>query len=271
MLDRLRVSPRPRLAVHKFSSCDGCQLSILDCEEELLDLAGAVEIVYFAEASSDLGSGPFDVAFVEGSVSIPEEVRRTQEIRAATGYLVAFGVCATAGGIQALRNLADGERMKRMVYPDPDLVAMLPTSTPHSAHVKVDFEIQGCPPNRVQILEVVARLLLGAPPQLATHSVCQECKRKGNVCVLVARELPCMGPVTHDGCGALCPSYDRACYGCFGPMDDPKPERFSREFELRGLPADEIVRRFQEITAGKEPFIRGAARYMRKPSKGTGP
>lgn len=264
MLDRLPALHRPRISVHKFSSCDGCQLSILDCEEELLTLAEATEIAYFAEASSDYRPGPYDVTFVEGSVSTPDEVERTQAIRAATDCFVAFGVCATAGGIQALRNAADAERMKAVVYPHPELVKALPTSTPHSAHVKVDFEIQGCPPNRWQILEVVTQLLLGKPPRLPTHSVCQECKRKGNVCVLVARGLPCMGPVTQDGCGALCPSYDRACYGCFGPMDDPKPERFSRELELRGFPDEEIVRRFQEIASGKEPFIRGAERY-RKP------
>lgn len=263
MMERLLAVRRPRLAVHKFSSCDGCQLSILDCEEELLQLAEATAIAYFAEASSDYGPGPCDVAFVEGSVTTPEEVERTREIRAATGYFISFGVCATAGGIQGLRNSADVERMKAMVYPHPESLSVLPTSTPHSAHVKVDFEIQGCPPNRLQILEVITQLLLGKPPSLATHSVCLECKRKGNVCFLVARELPCMGPVTHDGCGALCPSYDRACYACFGPMDDPKPERFSRELELRGLPGEEIVRRFQEITPGKEPFIRGSERYRK--------
>lgn len=264
MLERLPALHRPRLSVHKFSSCDGCQLSILDCEEELLQLAEATEIAFFAEASSHFGPAPYDIAFVEGSVTTPEEVKRTREIRAAAGIFIAFGVCATAGGIQALRNSADVERMKALVYPRPELLPTLPASTPHSAHVTVDFEIQGCPPNRSQILEVVTQLLLGTPPRLPTHSVCLECKRKGNVCVLVARELPCMGPVTHDGCGALCPSYDRACYGCFGPMDDPKPERFSEELELRGLPAEEIVRRFQEITAGKEPFIRGVERYRRR-------
>ncbi len=264
MLERLRAVRRPRVAVHKFSSCDGCQLSILDCEEELLQLAEATEIAYFAEASSDYGPGPHDVAFVEGSVSTPEEKQRTREIRAMTGYFVAFGVCATAGGIQALRNFGDEKRMKSMVYPRPELLPTLPTSTPHSAHVMVDFEIQGCPPNRLQILEVLTRILLGKPPNLPGHSVCLECKRKGNVCVLVARELPCMGPVTHDGCGALCPSYDRACYGCFGPMDDPKPERFSEELELRGFSDEEIVRRFQEITPGREPFVRGVERYRRR-------
>jgi len=264
MIDRLRAIQKPSLAVFKFSSCDGCQLAILDREQELLQLAETTEIAYFAEASSDLRPGPYDVAFVEGSVSTPEEVERTRSIRAMTRHFIAFGACATAGGIQALRNLADAERMKSMVYPHAGLLSTLPTSTPHSAHVQVDFEIQGCPPNGSRILEVITQLLLGKDPWLPTHSVCLECKRKGNVCVLVARELPCMGPVTHDGCGALCPTYDRACYACFGPMDDPKPERFSQELKMRGIPDDEIVRRFQEISPGAEPFIRGAERYRKE-------
>jgi len=263
VLERLRALHRPRIAVFKFTSCDGCQLSILDCEEELLQLAETTEIAFFAEASSDYRPGPYDVAFVEGSVSTPEEVDRTREIRSLAGCFIALGVCATAGGIQALRNFEDSERMKSMVYPRPRLLSTLPACTPHSAHVRVDFEIQGCPPNRVQILDVVAQLLAGRTPRLPSYSVCLECKRRGNVCVLVARGLPCMGPVTHDGCGALCPGYHRACYACFGPMDDPKPERFAQEFKLRGIPDEEIVRRFQEITAGKEPFIRGAERYRK--------
>lgn len=254
---------RPRLAVFKFTSCDGCQLSILDCEEELLELAQVTEVAFFAEASSDYRPGPYDISFVEGSVSTPEELQRTREVRAATGYFIAFGACATAGGIQALRNFGRVDRMEATVYPHPELLPILPTSTAHSAHVQVDFEIHGCPPNRRQILEVVTQFLLGRIPRLPGYSVCLECKRRGNVCVLVARGLPCMGPVTHDGCGALCPSYDRACYGCFGPMDDPKPDRFSEELELRGFRDEEIVRRFLEITPGEDPFIRGAERYRK--------
>ena len=264
MIERLRALKRPKLAVFKFTSCDGCQLAILDCEEELLQLAEEVEISYFAEASSDYRPGPYDISFVEGSVSTPQEVQRTGEIRAITRHLITFGACATAGGVQALRNFVNVDRMKAMVYPHPELLPILPTSTPHTAHVPVEFEIQGCPPNRKQILEVVTQLILGKIPRLPEHSVCLECKRMENVCVLVARGLPCMGPVTHDGCGALCPSYDRACYGCFGPMDDPKTERFAQELELRGFQNEEIVRRFQEITPAEEPFIRGAAGYRKK-------
>lgn len=262
-MERLRAPKRPKLAVQKFTSCDGCQLTILDCEEEILRLAEVVDIAYFMEAKSDWDPGPYDIAFVEGSVSTPEELERTRRLREQTKIFVSFGACATAGGIQALRNFADAGAMKAAVYPDPGLLATLATSTPHSAHVPVDFELQGCPPNRHQFLGVVTQLLLGQPPSLPSQSVCLECKRKENVCVLVARNLPCMGPVTHDGCGALCPTYDRACYGCFGPMDDPKVDRFGAELALRGYTAPDIVRRFRQVAPGKEAFVRGGTRYER--------
>ena len=265
MLERLRASHRPRLAVHKFTSCDGCQLTILDCEESLLDLAEVVDIAYFREAGCDSTPGPFDIAFVEGSVSTPEEIERTRRIRESTRTFVAFGACATAGGIQALRNFGDLVRLKAAAYPDPTLVpALTTTSTPHAAHVPVDFELPGCPPNRQQFLEVTVQLLLGRTPRLPSYSVCLECKRRVNVCVLVARELPCLGPVTHDGCGALCPSYDRACYGCFGPLDDSQVDRFGEELELRGFAAPQIARLFRQVAPQAEAFVRGGARYAEK-------
>lgn len=264
MLERLRAQQRPRLAVHKFTSCDGCQLTILDCEETLLELADAVEISYFLEAKRDSTPGACDIALVEGSVSTPAEVERSRRIRAEAKVFVAFGACATAGGIQALRNFGDLAALKAAAYPDPTAVAALPTSTPHAAHVRVDFELQGCPPNRHQLIEVVTQLLLGRTPRLPSYSVCLECKRRGNVCVLVARNLPCLGPVTHDGCGALCPSYDRACYGCFGPLDDPQVDRFGEELELRGFTPEQIVSYFRQVAPYKEAFVRGGARYARK-------
>jgi coenzyme F420-reducing hydrogenase gamma subunit len=257
----LAASRRLRVSVHKFTSCDGCQLSLLDCEEELLTMAEVTEISYFAEASSSLLPGPYDVALVEGSISTPEEARRSQDVRAAAALFVSVGACATVGGIQALRNGRDIEAMKRITYPRTALVRTLPASTPHSVHVKVDLEIPGCPPSKDQILEVVTRLLLRQRPRLPSHSLCLECKRRGNVCVLVSGGQPCLGPITHAGCGALCPSYGRACYGCFGPMDDPQPGRLARELEKRGLPPEEIVRRLQEITAGDESLTEVAERY----------
>lgn len=208
---------KPKIAVYKFSSCDGCQLSLLNLEDELLELAGAVEIAYFLEATSRILPGPYDVALVEGSVSTPHEVERIQEIRRQAGFLVALGTCATAGGIQALRNFERLEDLQWAVYDHPEYLHALETSTPVAEHVKVDLELWGCPVNKYQALEVVAALVQRRKPNLPTHSVCLDCKRNGTMCVLVAEGTPCLGPATRTGCGALCPGVGRGCYGCFGP------------------------------------------------------
>jgi coenzyme F420-reducing hydrogenase gamma subunit len=215
------MAPKPTLAVWKFSSCDGCQLSLLDLEDELLAIADRVQIANFMEASSAFVAGPYDVSLVEGSVTTAEEAERIKEIRAASGVLVTIGACATAGGIQALRNFADVEGFVAAVYASPEYISTLATSTPISDHVHVDFELRGCPINKRQLLEVIAALLQRRPPNVSTHSVCVECKSRGIPCVMVARGVPCLGPVTQAGCGAICPAYARGCYGCFGPAETP--------------------------------------------------
>ncbi|MBN0042737.1 oxidoreductase [Streptomyces actuosus] len=207
----------PTLAVFKLASCDGCQLTLLDCEDELLTLAGRVRIAHFLEASSAVEPGPYDLGLVEGSVTTPDDARRIREIRAQCRVLVTIGACATAGGIQALRDFADVEEFRRTVYARPEYVETLATSTPVSAHVDVDFELRGCPIDRGQLLEVVTAFLAGRRPDVPNHSVCFACKRRGTVCVTVAHGTPCLGPVTHAGCGAICPAFGRGCYGCFGP------------------------------------------------------
>ena len=208
---------QPKVAVYKFSSCDGCQLSILNLEDELLDLAQAVDIAFFLEARSLAKPGPYDIAFVEGSISTPHEAERIQEIRRQTGYLIALGTCATSGGIQALRNFLHLDDLTWAVYDHPEYLKTLETSTPLSQHVKVDLELWGCPVNKYQVVEVVCALLSNRRPNLPTHSVCLDCKHNGTTCVLVTQGVPCLGPATRTGCGALCPASGRGCYGCFGP------------------------------------------------------
>ena len=208
---------KPTLAVHKFSSCDGCQLSILNLEDELLDLVGAVEVAYFLEATSRIQPGPYDIAMVEGSVTTPHEAERIKKVRSESNILIAIGTCATAGGIQSLRNFTQAQELADFTYDHPEYLHYLETSTPISEHVPVDLEIWGCPLNKYQLLEAVVALLQGRRPNLPTHSVCLDCKRNGVVCVMVAEGIPCAGPVTRSGCGALCPSNGRGCYGCFGP------------------------------------------------------
>jgi len=208
---------RPTVAVYKFSSCDGCQLQLLNMEDELLDLAEAVDIAYFLEATSEMRPGPFDIAIVEGSVTTQHEIERIKEVRHDARLLIALGTCATSGGIQALRNKVDANEFARVVYPHPEYLSYLATATPIAEHVNVDMELWGCPVNKGQVLEVISALLQNRRPNLPTYSVCMECKRRNTLCVLVASGSPCLGPVTLAGCGAVCPTSGRGCYGCFGP------------------------------------------------------
>jgi coenzyme F420-reducing hydrogenase gamma subunit len=212
------MSQAPTLAVWKFASCDGCQLTLLDCEDELLTVADEVRIAHFLEASSTVLPGPYDVSLVEGSITTPDDVRRIHEVRAASTTLVTIGACATAGGVQALRNGRDIAEFRSVVYADPRYIDVLATSTPIADHVPVDLELRGCPIDKHQLLETIAALLAGRKPDLPDTSVCTECKRRGLTCVMVADGTPCLGPVTHAGCGAVCPSVRRGCYGCFGPV-----------------------------------------------------
>ncbi len=228
-------SGKPTLAVWKFASCDGCQLSLLDCEDELLGLTGEVEIAYFLEARRATVEGPYDLSLVEGSITTEHDAARILEVRRQSRHLVTIGACATAGGIQALKNFSDVSEFVSAVYATPQYISTLETSTPISAHVPVDYELHGCPINKRQLLEVIGAFLQGRRPNVPSTSVCFECKRRGTVCVMVAHGTPCLGPVTHAGCGALCPSYDRGCYGCFGPMETPNTVSLTRQLKVLGL------------------------------------
>lgn len=210
---------RPTVAVWKFASCDGCQLTILDCEDELLDLAAALDIRMFLEAGPSDVLDHYDISLVEGSITTPGDVERIRDVRARSGVLVTLGACATAGGIQALRNGGDVDEFAAAVYPHPEWISTLATSTPVAAHVKVDHELRGCPISRSDLLASVTALLAGRRLPATSHAVCVECKLAGLPCILVAKGVPCLGPVTHAGCGALCPSFDRGCFGCFGPSE----------------------------------------------------
>jgi sulfhydrogenase subunit delta len=249
---------KPRVAVFKFASCDGCQLQFLNAEDELLKLAELMDLVYFPEATSRALAGPYDIAFVEGSITTADDARRIIRVREQSRYLITIGACATAGGIQALRNWADIEQYRRVVYPNPEFISALSTSTPISEHVKVDFEVWGCPVDKHELLTVVRSLLSQAKPVLPGHSVCMECKRRGNVCVVVARGEPCLGPVTRTGCGALCPTFNRGCYGCFGPADDQNMESFMRLLAAQGITGLEAVRRLRAINGYVRPWREAA-------------
>jgi len=247
-------APKPKLAVWKFASCDGCQLSLLDCEDELLAVAGAVKIANFAEASRAVVKGPYDLSLVEGSITTPHDAERIHKVRRASKFLVTIGACATAGGIQALRNFKDVKDFKRVVYPNPEYIETLNKSMPIADHVFVDFELRGCPISKAQLVETLSAFLIGRKPNVPTYSVCMECKRRGNICVMVAHDQPCMGPVTQTGCGALCPAYNRPCYGCFGPKETPNTASWSQWWSRRGMAEDQLVRHFRLYNTYAEAF-----------------
>jgi sulfhydrogenase subunit delta len=254
---------KPKLAVWKFTSCDGCQLSILDCEDELLTVAGEIEISHFLEASRAVAKGPYDLSLVEGSITTPHQAKRIREVRRVSKRLVTIGACATAGGIQALRNFKDVSELISVVYAVPEYIDTLATSTPISANVPVDFELQGCPINKRQLLEVLSAFLFGRRPVVPPHSVCIECKLNENVCVMVAGGTPCLGPVTHAGCGAICPSYDRGCYGCYGPKETPNTSSLAAWMGRLGMAEGDIVRVFRTFNAWSDPFRKESEAHER--------
>jgi len=256
------AKPKPKLAVWKFASCDGCQLSLLDCEDELLDVAGAMDIAYFPEATRTVLEGPYDLSLVEGSITTPHDAERIHQIRRDSRFLVTIGACATAGGIQALRNFKDVREFTRIVYACPEYIETLRRSTAVAEHVRVDFELRGCPINKRQLLEVISAYLNGRKPLVPTYSVCQECKRQGVVCVMVAHGTPCLGPVTQAGCGALCPSYNRGCYACFGPKETPNVSSLSRWWTERLDVSDlNVVRSLRTFNAAATEFEKESIRH----------
>ena len=245
---------RPKLAVFKFASCDGCQLTLLDCEDELLTLADRVQIAHFTEASAVSLPGPYDLALVEGSITTPEDAERIRQVRRDSKFLVVIGACATAGGIQALRDVADVEEFAAVVYARPDYISTLAHSTPIAAHVPVDFELRGCPIDRGQLIEVITAFLAGRRPRIPDRSVCFECKARGVVCVTVADGTPCLGPVTHAGCGAICPFYRRGCFGCFGPARGANTEAMLGLLRDHGETSAEAARVFRTFYATSPAF-----------------
>lgn len=245
---------KPKLGVFKLASCDGCQLSLLDCEEELLQVAGAIEIAYFLEARTQTMEGPYDIGLVEGSITTAHDAERIQEIRRQCKYLVTIGACATAGGIQALRNWADVDDFISQVYAHPDYISTLQTSTAVAEHVQVDFELRGCPISRQQLLDLIGALLRGAKPRVPSYSVCVECKRQQTVCVAVAQGIACMGPVTQAGCGAICPEFNRGCFTCYGPKETPNLVSLNRTYEARVDDRQHLVKLNRNFNGYAKPF-----------------
>lgn len=252
------MKSKPSIGVFKFASCDGCQLSLLDLEDELVAIAGAVDIAFFPEMSSNMRKGPYDIGLVEGSITTHHDAARIHEIRQECQTLVAIGACSTAGGIQALRNWGDTQEWVGQVYAHPEYIQTLSMSTPISGHVPVDFELRGCPVSKYQLLELISATLAGRKANIPSYSVCVECKRRGNICVDVAQGNPCLGPATQAGCGALCPTYNRGCFGCYGPAESTNTKILAEHMLAEGRPQDQVIRAFRSFNAGSWPCRQAA-------------
>ncbi|MCS7110113.1 MAG: oxidoreductase [Candidatus Caldarchaeum sp.] len=248
------MAKRPKIAVFKFASCDGCQLTILDLEEELLTIGQKFEIAYFPEATKAVVKGPYDIALVEGSITTPHDADLIKQVRRKSRFLITIGACATAGGIQALRNWKGSDEFMKYVYAKPEYIETLDKSTPVSYHVEVDYELRGCPISKQRLYEVLSAYTYGRAPKVMNHSVCMECKLNGTVCVMVAHGIPCLGPVTHAGCGAICPAYGRGCYGCFGPKESLNTVSLSKKFHEMGVNKEEVVKFFRLFNAWAPGF-----------------
>jgi coenzyme F420-reducing hydrogenase gamma subunit len=257
------MTATPKLAVWKFASCDGCQLTLLDVEDDFMDIAGAIQIAHFPEATRAVVEGPYDLSLVEGSITTPHDAERIREVREVSRTLVAIGACATAGGIQALRNYADVGDFLKIVYAHPEYIDTLATSTAIEDHVEVDFELRGCPISKKQLVEVIDAFIHKRKPNIPGHSVCVECKLRGTNCVMVAQGIPCMGPITQAGCGAICPAYDRGCYGCFGPAESPNIDSLASWWSDLGVGRVDLVRALRTFNAYSPEFREASEAYER--------
>lgn len=258
------MSSKLRIAIVKLTSCSGCLVQFLNLEDELPELLKFVDFAYFLEVDGEPRSGPYDATFIEGSVTTEDEIKVIKKFRNESKVVIALGACSTTGGIQALRNWSNIEEFKKYVYPRPEWIETLNESRPIADFIKVDYELGGCPVNKELLLYFIKQLLGGKRPTMPTESVCNECKRKGIQCVIISKGIPCLGPVTRAGCGALCPSYGRGCYGCQGPARGINPLALAKRFEEMGLSKEDIILIFKGITSWSKEFREVIKRYERR-------
>jgi len=248
---------KPKIAVYKLSSCAGCQLEILNLENELLDIVGVVDIKYFVMAKRDTDPGPFDIGFVEGAVTCGEEIEKLKKARQQCDKLIALGSCACFGGVPSIKNWKPEREIEAMVYNNLEVI--------HSTkafgidqYVEVDGLLRGCPISKTELVNFLKSTLLGVTPQLRPHSVCVECKLNENECVMVTRGEPCLGSVTNAGCGAACPSVGKGCAGCRGPASDTNTRSLARTLSENGLSRQDVSRAFRKYAGNTIQFSEGA-------------
>ncbi|HUS59148.1 MAG TPA: NADH:ubiquinone oxidoreductase [Planctomycetota bacterium] len=234
---------KPKVAFFDFTSCEGCQLQQLNCEDELLGILAAVEVVNFREATS-VRRDDYDIAFIEGSISTPSCVERIRKIRENAKVLVTLGACASTGGLNMLKNFQPLDKVRTYVYGDKaGYFDTLPVR-PVDQVVKVDYKVHGCPMDKQDYLETVKALLSGREPRQVKYPVCVECKMKENACRYDYGET-CLGPVTRAGCGARCPSNNYICFGCRGLVDSPKTDAANDVLKERGLSAQDVLKKYR--------------------------
>ena len=246
---------KPRVAIFDFACCEGCQLQIVNLEEEILDLIGAVDVVEWREGMSEQ-SDQYDIAIIEGSITRPEDESRLKKIRDKAKALIAIGACATTGGVNKLKNNFDLEEVKRCVYGDAASMPHLATGPTKAVDevVKVDYKVHGCPMDRGEFTYVVRCLLMGKDPVIADYPVCVECKKKENVCRYEFDEI-CLGPIIRAGCGARCPSAGFRCFGCRGYIDYPTVEAAREVMDRYGLTVEDLKQKMVLFGSKQEPTL----------------
>lgn len=225
-----KIKDKLKIGIYELTGCAGDALLILDCEKELVDIFKAADIQSFLMAKSDNIDGEMDVAFVEGSVSTEREKKEILDIRKRAETVVAIGICACFGGIQAaFLDKKDWEKNFKKVYGDNKMTHTKPLqSKPIDAYIKVDYYLPGCPIGKEQFLSTFNRILRGNPPELYRFPVCVECKWNENDCLL-NKDILCLGPVTRAGCGSICINHNLPCVGCWGPVENAN---LTSEFQL---------------------------------------
>ena len=250
---------KPKVGVFSFTSCEGCQLQILNLEDELLDLLGHIEIVNFREAMTEKGED-YQIALVEGSISTRSDAEELSEIREQADLVISIGACAVTTGLNGMRNLNTAREAWRRVYPDREFDDNVASEVrPVSEVVEVDFEVPGCPIDRGELLRVLSVLLAGGVPRVPRTPVCDECRRAGNPCLLDSGRY-CFGSLAPSGCGAVCTSFGESCVACRGHLPNAPVEELMEVLLQKGLSREEIIVRLSQFGSREE----GLTEYMKE-------
>jgi coenzyme F420-reducing hydrogenase gamma subunit len=238
-----------RLAVAGLTACSGCQLTLLNCENELPGMLKLFEFKFFPLACSPaILSGEYEVALVEGCVSMPHEIELLHELRRRSRYLIALGTCAVWGGVAALRNGEDRELLRQQVYGQNRVAIETADPQPIRNIVQVDASVTGCPPEKDELLRMLAGLLRGTLPVEVDYPVCTECRMHENLCLLTERDELCLGPLTLGGCGARCPGLSVPCEGCRGPVPEANLKEALEIYGQKGFDRQAVTGRLRRFS-----------------------